>query len=297
MVYGFQLLLSQGEVEYSSIDSSQTVNVVEDIHLNNSHFLHRHIYQNNQDRNVTLATDREFTQPTEDQNWLFHVENVISFSWKTQGGKISYRFLEEATEDIFRFWLYHLVLPIYFSIARIYKFLHAGAVEIDSRSVLFMASSHGGKSTLTDYFLQKGHPLITDDKMATYEKDGLFYAVPSHPYHRPFRQVEVLGHFCDNAATDTKPIHAIYILKKSQPDAEIVIRKLKGIEKFSRLHEGGEMNFSFFSDDYVAYLSRLANKVDVFEITIPHDLNRLEEVYKTIKLHSVQLESLKKLNN
>lgn len=259
---------------------------MEDESIDPSSFPVTLIYQNNQDRNVTLATDNEFTVPSDDQRWIFTVENVISFSWETQSGKISYRFLAEATEDIFRFWLYHIVLPIYFSIGQVYKFLHAGAVEIEDKSVLFMAPSHGGKSTLTDYFLQRGHPLITDDKMATFEKDGEYYAVPSHPYHRPFRTVEVLGHLSENPATKIRPIHAIYILEKSEPDAQIAIRRLKGVEKFSRLHEGGEMNFSFFTPQYVTYLAGLANRINVYEITVPHDLERLEEVYQTIIEHS-----------
>lgn len=245
------------------------------------------VYQNNQDRQISLLTDRHFKTPEPDQIWVFNVENVISFIWKTDEKQIRYRFHELATEDIFQFWLYHVVLPIYFSIAQTYRFLHAGAVEIEGKPVLFMAPSHGGKSTLTDYFLQKGHPLITDDKMATYEHEGNYYAVPSHPYHRPFRTVEVLGHLCRNAATEVKPIHAIYILAKDEPDAQCTIRPLKGVEKFSRLHEGGEMNFSFFTPQYVSYLAALANKVPVFSITVPHDLERLEEVYQIIKNHSL----------
>ncbi len=296
LIYKFDLLFNKGmSTRIHSSGSLGTLIIKKSIEVNITSFPKTFIYQNNQGRNVTLATDRDFTTPSADQSWLFHVENVISFSWQTQGGKISYRFLEEATEDIFRFWLYHLVLPIYFSIAQIYKFLHAGAVEVDGKSILFMAPSHGGKSTLTDYFLQKGDALITDDKMATFEKDGVYYAVPSHPYHRPFRLEEVLGHLSETPATEVRPIHAIYILAKSEPDADIVIRRLKGIEKFSRLHEGGEMNFSFFTRDYVTYLSGLANKVDVFEIAVPHDLERLEEVYQAIKIHTLALAPSNKL--
>jgi hypothetical protein len=96
----------------------------------------------------------------------------------------------------------------------------------------------------------------------------------------------VLGHLSENAATQTHPIHAIYILEKSEPDMQCTIRPLKGVEKFSRLHEGGEMNFSFFTPQYVTYLAGLANKVPVFNVTVPHDLQRLEEVYQIIKQHS-----------
>lgn len=247
------------------------------------------VYQNNQDRQISLLTDRQFKTPEPNQIWVFNVENVISFIWETSSHQIRYRYHELATEDIFQFWLYHVVLPIYFSISQTYRFLHAGAVEIEGKPVLFMAPSHGGKSTLTDYFLRRGHPLITDDKMATFERDGLYYAVPSHPYHRPFRTVEVLGHLAQNAATDVNPIHAIYILAKDEPDAVCSIRALKGIEKFSRLHEGGEMNFSFFTPQYVSYLAALANKVPVFSVTVPHDLERLEEVYQIIKEHALEI--------
>jgi hypothetical protein len=292
VIYSFDLLFSNSpQGDFDSSKSSGSLLIEEDESINPSSFPVTFIYQNNQDRNVTLASDRDFSIPSADQRWFFMVENVISFTWETQSGKISYRFLAEATEDIFRFWLYHIVLPIYFSIGQVYKFLHAGAVEIADKPVLFMAPSHGGKSTLTDYFLQRGHPLITDDKMATFERDGEYYAVPSHPYHRPFRTVEVLGHLCENPATQIHPIHAIYILEKSEPDAEIVIRRLKGVEKFSRLHEGGEMNFSFFTPQYVTYLAGLANSVNVYEITVPHDLERLEEVYQVIKEHSKSIQT------
>lgn len=284
-IYGFNLVYQ--DIDFSSSEAkNDTLHIVRDDTINVSDYKNSLIYQNNQDRQVSLVTDREFTTPSDDQRWIFYVENVISFAWTTKGNTISYRYHELATDDIFRFWLYHIVGPIYFSINRTYNFLHAGAVEIEDKPVLFMAPSHGGKSTLTDYFIQRGHPLITDDKMATFQRDGNYYAVPSHPYHRPFRTVEVLGHLCQNPATQTRPIHAIYILEKAAADVQCVIRRLKGVEKFSRLHEGGEMNFSFFTPQYVSYLAGLANAVNVFNVIIPHDLNRLEEVYQIIKEHT-----------
>ena len=35
--------------------------------------------------------------------------------------------------------------------------------------------------------------MISDDKVATFIKEELIYAVPSYPYHRPYRKVEDLG--------------------------------------------------------------------------------------------------------
>jgi hypothetical protein len=286
MIYGIELKSENSNLASSYGDAKYKINIVEDSSLDFSSFSYTLIYQNNQDRQIALYTDRELKTPVCGQQWVFDVQGVIRFGWTQGEEKISYHYQELATEDIFQFWLYHVVMPIYLSIHQIYKFLHAGAVEIDGHAVLFMAPSHGGKSTLTDYFLRRGHPLITDDKMATYEEEGIYYVVPSHPYHRPFRTVEVLGRLAENSTTKIHPIHAIYILEKMEPDASCTIRPLKGVEKFSRLHEGGEMNFSFFTPQYVTYLVGLANKVPVFNVTVPHDLERLEEVYQIIKNHT-----------
>lgn len=247
------------------------------------------VYQNNQERQISLLTDREFSVPVVGQHWVFDVEGVIRFHWIQGEQKIQYSYMNEATDEIFIFWLYHVVIPIYLSTHQIYKFLHAGAVEIQDHAVLFMAPSHGGKSTLTAHFLKRGHPLITDDKMATFENNGKFYAVPAHPFHRPYRTVEVLGYRCTNPASEVRPIGAVYILKPIEGDMPCCIRKLKGIEKFSRLHEGGEMNFSFFTPQYVAYLASLANQIAVFEIEIPHDLNRLDEVHDILLAHYMDI--------
>jgi hypothetical protein len=181
MVYNFHLCYPDTLASLSSEAKEGVLDIVQVESIDTATFPISLIYQNNQDRQISLLTDREFKIPQDDQPWIFHVDNVISFEWKTKERVIRYKFLELATDEIFRFWLYHVVLPVYFSISQTYRFLHAGAVEIDECSVLFMAPSHGGKSTLTDYFLSKAHPLITDDKMATFESDGLYYAVPSHP--------------------------------------------------------------------------------------------------------------------
>ncbi len=63
---------------------------------------------------------------------------------------------------------------------------------------MFIAPSMGGKSTLTDFFIQQGHGLISDDKVPTVIENGQFLAGGSHPYHRPHRRFEELGYHVDN---------------------------------------------------------------------------------------------------
>jgi hypothetical protein len=51
--------------------------------------------------------------------------------------------------------------------------LHASAVEVDGRSVLFAGASGAGKSTLAAAFHDRGYPLITDDiAMVSFNQDG-----------------------------------------------------------------------------------------------------------------------------
>jgi hypothetical protein len=179
----------------------------------------------------------------------------------------------------------HIVLPIFFTVEETYDFLHAGGVEIEGESVLFMAESFGGKSTMTDYFMKHGHAMISDDKVASIEKEGKFYAIPSHPHQRPYRKMEDLGYFIDNFSKEPSPIHAIYQLEKADSDAMIKIKELNGIEKFKSLRYASETNLFFLKPKRFEYLMEMANSVPVYKVNVPWDLKRLEEVYKAIIIH------------
>ena len=163
-----------------------------------------------------------------------------------------------------------------------YYFLHAGAVEIDSKPVLFVADSFGGKSTMTDFFIKKGHTMISDDKVAVYEENKEILCVPSYPYHRPYRKVEDLGYPVENFAKGAKKMHAIFNLVKSDEKAEIIIEEVLGIEKFRILRFSTEIDFPINSKSKFEMLSKIANNVKLYNIKVPWDMNRLEEVYQTI---------------
>ena len=191
--------------------------------------------------------------------------------------------------ELLEYWFLHILLPLFYSLNAEYYFLHTGSVLVDEKPILFIAPSFGGKSTMTDYFMKQGHTLVTDDKLATFEKEGEFMAVASIPFHRPYRKMEDLGLHVKNFATEIKPIHSIYRITKVDATADVTIRELKGIEKFSRLHENSEMNFGFSMKENIPYLSKMANTLKIFEVNMPWDLNRQEEVYQAIKNHAQHL--------
>lgn len=244
---------------------------------------------NNQERELTLYTDRKFTATQRGQLWTFEIKDVLTLFWYSGTEKIEYIKHENFSNALLKYWCLHICLPTFFTIEEKYDFLHAGAVEIDSKLVLFVAESFGGKSTMTDYFLKQGHTMVSDDKVGCYEKEGLFYAVPSHPHHRPHRGVEDLGFYVENRAKISKPIHGIYELVKAEADAPIVINKISGIEKFKTLRYRSELNLYFLKSKRFNFLASLAKVVPVYKVTVPWDMERLDEVYKMICDHSRSL--------
>jgi len=249
------------------------------------------VYQNNQDRLVSLSTINTTIDIHSHQPMHFYVEDIVSFYWVNNENNMQVHLYPNGSSELARYWYLHIVLPIFYSLNGKYSFLHTGTVLVNNNPILFMADSFGGKSTITDYFMKKGHTLVTDDKLASYEDSGEFMAVPSIPYHRPYRKAEDLGHYVENFATKAYKMDIIYQLHKADSDAEILFTEVKGLEKFSCLHKGSEMNFGFNMKSHVPYLSRLANKIRLFKINMPWNLERQDEVYHAILNH------LKKVQN
>ena len=149
-------------------------------------------------RNVYLYSNRPLDGSAKGQPWCYEVKDVVRFYWQGGGRTIFYELAEQGNAGLLSFWFIHLLLPLYFTLEGIYDFLHAGAVEVGGNPILFIAPSMGGKSTLTDYFIREGHPLVSDDKVATFIENSQFMAVGSHPYHRPYRRFEELGYYVNN---------------------------------------------------------------------------------------------------
>lgn len=243
-------------------------------------------FHNNQGRNVALYTDCLFDRTKKGQIWTFDTEEVVTFSWVSGTKTLRYVPGTNFSSELLKYWTLHIVLPLFFTIEETYDFLHAGAVLIEGRPVLFIAESFGGKSTMTDFFLKNAHPMISDDKVGIVQKNGTYRAIPSHPHHRPYRNTEDLGFVVNNMAASPLPIHAVFELEQAKPDAKIEITELTGIEKFKSLRFSSEMNLSFLKPQRMRALSLLANTVPLFRVHVPWDLKRLSEVHESICKHS-----------
>ncbi len=217
--------------------------------------------------------------------WVLEVTGVLSLVWHADKQKITYIKEEGYSPQRLRFWIYHTFFPIVLELRRECTMIHVGAVEVKDKLIFFSAPSYGGKSTLTDYFIQKGHVLFADDSLPVRKRGETYYATPSFPYHRPYRKTEELGYLVKNFATKAKPIHAIYRMEPTTEDGDINIEPLSGIDKYEALHFSHFIHFPFTKQERFVFFSKMAKHVPVYRITIPWDLERLDEVYHAIVTH------------
>lgn len=276
-------LKNHKKVECPLID---TIMVIESLSSNlEKKFKYEMPFLGGQGRSLSLLTDRKFNRTQKGQPWAFEIKNVVTFSWYSGTQNLKYIKHENFTEELLKYWCLHIVLPVFFTVEEKYDFLHAGAVEVADKAILFIAPSMGGKSTMTEYFLKQGHAMISDDKVATYEKNGQFLAIPSYSHHRPYRKMEDLGFFVENFVTGPRPIHIIYELEKVDEDAIVKIEELHGVEKFKPLRKSSEINLTPLMLKKFQYLSVLIQEIPVYKVTIPQRFDRLEEVYNKIVKH------------
>ncbi len=238
-----------------------------------------------------LYSDRLLGRSIPGQPWQVGVAGLVNFHWRGGDSTLYYQAEQECTQELLVFWFVHIFLPLYLTLERGYDFIHAAAVEVADEPILFIAPSTGGKSTLGDYFLKRGHPMLSDDKVATFLHEGKFFAVPSHPHHRPFRQVEVLGYPVEHFATCARPIHACYLLEQGEPDDAVAISEVTGFRKFEELLPHYLFSFSFLQQQRLRWLAQLADQSLVFRVHRPWNLDRQQEVYDAICAHSCSLPS------
>lgn len=236
-------------------------------------------------RELFLLTDREQARSVSGQPWCLEVEGVVSLTWTGGEPLVYYQLHAEGTRALLVFWFVHIFLPLHLTLERGYDFIHAAAVEVDEQPILFIAPSMGGKSTLGDYFLKQGHPMLSDDKVATFLEQGRYYAVPSHPHHRPFREFEVLGNPVQLFASQARPIHAFYVLAQAEPDAGIEITEVTGFRKFEELLPNYLFSFRFLQAQRLRWLAQLADQSLVYRVSRPWSLGRMHETYEAICAH------------
>jgi len=249
-------------------------------------------------RKIFFASDKTLMSYREGQTISLVVENVACFIWTAGQQDISFNLLDCGDSKLLSFWAINYLLPIYLVLECEYQFLHSSAISFENSAVLFSAPSYGGKSTLAEHFLSKGHALISDDRVATYRCNGKYLAIPSIDRFRPYRKFEDLGLVAPHFCLAEQPMQVIYHLSRDKKLKSTVIKPIQGFKKFEELFPNYLYNFPHLKTGRLKFLAGLLNEVPTFDMRIPDDLDRLDEVYGSICSHiSTLLEGLKKARN
>jgi hypothetical protein len=209
------------------------------------------------------------------------VHDVVTFVWQPEQKVIAYETHKRFTPERMRFWLYHTFLPLLVQTEGWYDVLHTASVKIGENAVLFSAPSRGGKSTLTDFFLRRGHPLVSDDTVAIASDDTL-RVVPSHPFYRPYRTFETLGERAPSYCETSLPLSTLYRLVPLDPAASPYVKTIRGFEKLRIVQQSEFISIAFLRLAHFAFQTAFSQKVRCAELGIPWDKKRLFEVYEAI---------------
>ena len=212
----------------------------------------------------------------------FRVEDVVTFQWCSGSGEVQYACAETDEPTLLGFWFNHIFLPIYLALEEDFDFMHGSAVDIAGSAALFIAPSTGGKSTLAQYFVERGHALLADDKLCVRRHGRRWYGVPAHPHLRDWREFEVLGtpveHYTDSALL----LGAIYALEQAPPDDTVHIGEVSGFDRLEYLIPQHLYDFLPFRQRRLQRVAALAAGMPLLRLSRPWDLMRLDEVYRVV---------------
>ena len=285
--YNYHLVFSDEPWFNSSIDSNhikifvkktETIDILEEMR-------YRTKWQELSGEKIRyLAKDPFFTK-SQYILWAFEVKDTLILFWDNKKKEILYIEKKNYNFSKLLFWLLHTFFPIVLEFENSYKILHVAGVEVEDKPILFLAPSYGGKSTLTNHFLTKGHKLVSDDSVGVKKIGKSYYVTPSHPYYRPYRKVGDLGLIAKQFSIDTKPLSSIYLLKRVDKLDSVNISKIYGIEKFKTLYMSSFVAFDFMREQRFEFFSEMARDITLYSVAIPWDIDRLDDVYNAIIAH------------
>ncbi|RAZ91267.1 serine kinase [Mesorhizobium hawassense] len=186
--------------------------------------------------------------------------------------------------------------------------LHASAVAVDGKSVVFMGDKGAGKSTTAGAMIRAGHRLLTDDVVAMDLSD------PDRPVILPgFPQLKLAADAADvirleqadvrpqvhpqidkaqhrlrdGFAAEAVPVSRLYVLERGE---RMAISPLTGtaalpaILKFSYVTRfGREALPSDFAAAHLRQCARIAGRIGVGRLEVPAGLDRIDEAVAAIE--------------
>ncbi len=236
-------------------------------------------------KEARVSISREAFANEGSHRWALEVRDRVKLGWEGDGNIVYYTYSCGVLELLF--WILHTFLPLSLDYSHKMSIFHASGVDINGKSVIFLAPTHGGKSTLANAFVERGYKLIGDDSIGIISKDKNIYSVSSYPFRRPYRRVRELGIFTDRYLSGFQETGSIFILKRVNKDSVIEIDNISAIEAFEHLAKSLFVTYRTIPRDRMLLLSNILNQIPVYALKIPWNINRVSEVIEAVKLHTL----------
>jgi HPr Serine kinase C-terminal domain len=195
--------------------------------------------------------------------------------------------------------------------------LHASAVRVNGRAVLFAGSSGAGKSTLAAALAQRGYPLVTDD-LCTLSADGA--AAPLvHPDGRQLKLwAQAIGRldlarqrgervrqslekfYVEPSEVFTEPLAlgALYALREARPPHAAGIERPNVVDAALLLRRNAYRPLLVRRMDqkanYFHAATTIANVAGIFYLTRALDFGKMPEVIARLEQHWLELRLMEK---
>jgi hypothetical protein len=189
--------------------------------------------------------------------------------------------------------------------------LHANAIDVGGRAVAFSGHSGAGKSTIAAWFHDRGDPILADDVCVIgFSPAGQALAFPGIPRLRLWRQaLEASGRDAGaydrsfdlldkydvptraEAALEPLPLHAVYLLCKSEAGEAAGIERLSGVDAVEMLVEntyrGGYLKTIGRTGEHLAACVRIARSVPIFRASRHWGFERFDSEAGRMRDHAL----------
>lgn len=190
--------------------------------------------------------------------------------------------------------------------------LHASAVEVNGKAIVFCGHSGAGKSTLAAALTHRGYPVVADDvcglslqdDVPTVHSDGRQLKLWTQAIARlelaerrgarVRRKLEKFFIDPHNVATEPLPLGAVYVLREARPpfgagisqpnivDASVQLRRSAYRPRLVRqFHQKAA---------YFRAAARIANTVGIYHLTRALDFSAMPEVIASLERHWQDLQ-------
>ena len=227
-----------------------------------------------------VAMSRDAFSIEGDSRWALEVRDKLKIAWSGEGNIVYYSYSCHVDELLF--WIFHTFLPLSLDYNKKMTIFHASGVYIGGKSVIFLAPTHGGKSTLANEFIKRGYSLVGDDSLGVIYKNDTIYTLSSYPFRRPYRRVGELGIYTESYISRLQELGRVYLLDRCNPKDNIDISKVRGLEAFEYLSKSLFVSYSRLSKEKMSLISAIIKNIPVYRLMIPWSIDRIDEVIEVI---------------